>query len=96
MRIAAMVVAAVGLVIVAGALWAGGQVGGIRPVPHVAPNVIGMPLAQAQRALRRGGDVTIVVRRVGWAPAGKVAGIQGVGFDGSYTRDSVIRLSVGR
>jgi hypothetical protein len=96
MRIAAMVVAAVALVVIAGAVWIGGHAGSIKPTPYAAPDVIGMRLVDATAALRRAGDVRIDVRRVSWAPRGKVAQINGLGFDGYYTRESVLVLRVGR
>ena len=55
-----------------------------------------MRLDQATSLLRRAGDVHIEVQRVNWAPAGTVAEIRGVGFDGYYTRDSDLVLRVGR
>ena len=91
-----MVVAATGLVLVALALWVGGQAGPIRPTPYAAPDVVGMRLDRATAALRRAGDVRIHVQRVNYVPAGTVAGMRGVGFDGYYTRDSVLVLRVGR
>lgn len=91
-----MVVAATGLVLVAFALWIGGRAGSVRPTPYAAPDVIGMKLDQATSLLRRAGDVHIEVQRVKWAPAGTVAEIRGVGFDGYYTRDSDLVLRVGR
>ncbi len=91
-----MVVAAAGLVLVACALWIGGQAGSVRPTPYAAPDVIGMRLDHATSLLRRAGDVHIHVQRVDWAPAGTVAEIRGVGFDGYYTRDSDLVLRVGR
>jgi hypothetical protein len=96
MRIAAMVVAAVAFVAAAGALWIGGHAGPIKPTPYSAPDVVGMRLADATARLRQAGNVRIDVQRVSWAPRGRVAQINGVGFDGYYTRDSVLVLRVGR
>ncbi len=91
-----MVVAAVALVAAAGALWIGGHAGSIKPTPYSAPDVIGMRLTDATAALRRAGNVHIDVQRVSWAPRGKVAQINGIGFDGYYTSASVLVLRVGR
>ena len=59
------------------------------------PNVIGLPVDEARRALEQGGPVTIKVEPVPFGQAGVVQRVSGYEYDGTYDRDSVIVLKIG-
>ena len=97
MRIAAMVVAATGLVPSPSPCGSEARRARCEPTPYAAPDVIGMRLDRGHVAAAPGRRCAHrrAAREAG-RPPGRVAQIRGVGFDGYYTRDSDLVLRVGR
>src|SRR5262249_48989810 len=65
------------------------------PVGHPAPDVVGMPLAQARAQFLRYGPVKIVVKQEPYGAWGIVLHEAGFEYDGTFNSGSVIHLQVG-
>jgi hypothetical protein len=75
------------------AFWAGARAGGVTPPARPVPDVVGLSLPEARRAL---GDARLLVVRVAWAPPGIVARVIGLQFDGRYLAGTRLTLDAGR
>ncbi len=75
------------------AFWAGGRAGGVTAAARPVPDVVGLRLPEARRAL---GNARLTVVRVPWAANGIVARVIGLQFDGRYLAGTRLTLDVGR
>ena len=84
-----------GLLVAVGLLGLGLRAGSGHARQAPAPDVVGLPLAQARRALERQGATRITVIHAPYGAYGVVLKMTGYEFDGTISPDSQLQLLVG-